>query len=174
MTKSGSWAVVTCLRCSSHSGGPPRLAQAARLERRGPVRHPGPSEGVLTSHHPKRGLALRVLVGVVALGWLSWAPWASPSCVRGAGTRESHFGGRDRTSCSRIRCSEAQTRFGASERGTRSPDIDSRPLKAVFVWIQVQSCTIPPNCRAPFPAPRPPDLGEALRPDQACGRNAQS
>jgi hypothetical protein len=71
MPNSGSWAVGTCLRCPSHLGGSPRLAQAARLERRAAVRYTGPSEGVLTSHHPKQGQALRVLVGGVALGRLS-------------------------------------------------------------------------------------------------------
>ena len=62
------------------------------------------SRGVVTSHHPAQGRAAREPSVAVALGWLSRVRGASSSGTNAAGTREPRFGGRHRTSPSRVRC----------------------------------------------------------------------
>ena len=61
------------------------------------------------------------------LAWLSCVRGASPPGTRGAERRESHFGGRHRTSRYRIRCPRGVHGSWGARRGTRRPDIGSRP-----------------------------------------------
>ena len=64
-----------------------------------------------------------------------------------------HFGARNRISPrSRVRCLEGAAPFWASQRGTRHPDIDSRPLGAVFIRIWGESCTDRSSSRGPLVA----------------------
>jgi len=98
------------------------------------------------------------------LGWLSWVRRASRSGTRGAGRRESHFGGRHRTSCYRVRCWRGGAPFWASRRGTRHPDIGSRPFGAVFIWIRGRSCIDRSSSRGPLHA----------RPAALCRHRARS
>ena len=93
---------------------------------------------------------------------------ASPSGANVAGTREPHFGGRHRTSRSRVRCLEGGAPFWATQRGTRHPDIDSRPLGAVFIRIWGESCTDRSSSRGPLVA-RP----AALSPPR-CATNSRA
>ena len=93
---------------------------------------------------------------------------ASPSGTRGAGTRESHFGGRHRTFRYRIRCWRGGAPFWASWRGTWHPYIDSRPLGALFIRIRGWSCTDRSSSRGPLHA-----LPAALRPPQSEERSDQ-
>ena len=123
---------------------------------------------MLTSHHPKLGQPLRVLAGVVELGRLSWPPWASPSCVRGAGKREPHFEGRHRTSPSRVRCLRGVHGSRGPRRGTWRPDMHSGRVKAVFIRIRARSCTDRSSSRAPRHA-----HPAALRPPQSEARSGQ-
>ena len=97
------------------------------------------------------------------LGWLSCVRGASPSGTRGAGRRESHFGGRHRTSRYRIRCLQGVHGSRGTRRGTRRPDIDSRPLGAVFIRIRSRSCIDRSSSRVPrhaHPAALCPPQGE--------------
>ena len=102
------------------------------------------------------------------LGWLSCVRRASRSGARGAGRRDSHFGGRHRTSCYRVRCWRGGAPFWASRRGTRHPDIGSRPFGAVFIWIRGRSCIDRSSSRGPLHA-RP----AALCPPQSEERSDQ-
>jgi hypothetical protein len=112
------------------------------------------------------------------LGWLSCVRRASRSGTRGAGRRDSHFGGRHRTSCYRVRCWRGGAPFWASRRGTRHPDIGFRPFGAVFIWIRGRSCIDRSSSRDPLHAPPaalcPPTERGALRPDQGHGGHARS
>ena len=126
------------------------------------------SRGVVTSHHPAQGRAAREPSGPAALGWLSRVRGASSSGTNAAGTREPRFGGRHRTFRSRVRSLEGGAPFWASQRGTRHPDIDSRPLGAVFVRIWGESCTDRSSSRGPLVA-RP----AALSPPR-CATNSRA
>ena len=77
---------------------------------------------------------------------------ASLNCTKSLGRRVRHFGGRHRTSRSRVRCLEGAAPFWTSQRGTRHPDIDSGPLEAVFIRIRSQSCTDRSSSRGPLVA----------------------
>ena len=97
------------------------------------------------------------------LGWLSCVRGASPSGTRGAGRRESHFGGRHRTSRYRIRCLRGVHGSRGTRRGTRRPDMHSGRVKAVFIRIRARSCIDRPSSRAPrhaHPAALRPPQGE--------------
>lgn len=102
------------------------------------------------------------------LGWLSCVRRASRSGTRGAVRRYSHFGGRHRTFRYRIRCWRGGAPFWASRRGTRHPDIGSRPFEAVSIRIRARSCIDRSCSRDPLHA-RP----AALRPPQSEERSDQ-
>jgi len=130
----------------------------------------GSSRGVVASHHHPQGRAVRVTSVPAALGWLSRVRGASPSGANVVGRREPRFGGRHRTngtSRSRVRCLEGGAPFWASQRGTRHPDIDSRPLGAVFIRIRSQSCIDRQSWARPFlvrpAADRPPPCATKSR-----------
>ena len=95
-------------------------------------------------------------------------PGASLSCVRGAGERESHFGGRHRTFRYRIRCLRGVRGSRGPRRGTWHPGIDSRPFGALFIRIRGRSCIDRSSSRGPLHA-RP----AALRPPQSEERSDQ-
>ena len=59
-----------------------------------------------------RGRPVRAPSALGESGWASRGARASPICTRGAGRRESHFGGGDRTSCWRVRCPWGACRHG--------------------------------------------------------------
>ena len=142
---------------STCSRDPPSHAPHARRARGGRARAPRWGLGggiqrtvgidpVLWAPRPSR-----------VLGWHSCVRRASRSGIRGLGRRESHFGGRHRTSCSRVRCWRGGAPFWALQRGTRHPDIGSRPLGAVFVRFRARSCIDLPPRRA-FLVSRPAAL----------------
>ena len=59
-----------------------------------------------------RGRPVRAPSALGESGWASRVARASPICTRGAGTRESHFGGRHRISYRSIRCLWGACRHG--------------------------------------------------------------
>ena len=133
-------------RGSTCSRDPPSHAPHARRARGGRARAPrwGLGGGIQRTVGIDPVLWAPRPFGV--LGWCSCVRRASRSGIRGPGRRESHFGGRHRTSCSRVRCWRGGAPFWALQRGTRHPDIGSRPIGAVFIRIRARSCIdLPPR-----------------------------
>ena len=93
---------------------------------------------------------------------------ASQTCTNCPGTRFCHFGAAMEISRYKIRCLKGGTPFWATQRGTRHPDIDSRPLGAVFIRIWGESCTDRSSSRGPLVA-RP----AALSPPR-CATNSRA
>ena len=125
------------------------------------------SRGVVTSHHPAQGRTARVPSVAAALGSLSRVRGAPPSGANVAGTREPRFGGRHRTSRSRVRCLRGVHGSRGSRRGTWRPDMHSGRVKAVFIRIRARSCD-----RSSSRAPRHAHPA-ALRPPQSEARSGQ-
>ena len=108
----------------------------------------------------------------------------SPECVghlrRVPGGLEGEnriFGGRHRTSATGFGAWRGGAPFWASRRGTRHPDIDSRPLGAVFIRIRGGRVPIARLAEAPLSrAPRRSPATErgALRPNRGHGGHARS
>ena len=170
--------IGTRRRCPTHSGERPTRHGHARLARRSILCR------VVAGYHPPTRTYVyhqRATLKPSALGesgWASCVARASQICTKPPGRRLRHFGGGERISCSRVRCLEGGAPFWASRRGTRHPDIGSRPLGAVFIRIRGRSCIDHSSSRVPRHAhPRgalPATVRGALRPDQGRGRHARS
>jgi hypothetical protein len=132
-------------------------ARASRWGLGGGIQRTAPLNPVLWAPRPS---------GVLA--WLSCVRGASRSGTRGAGTRESHFGGRHRTFRYRIRRLRGVRGSGGPRRGTWRPDMLSRRVEAVFIRIRGWSCTDRSSSRGPLHA-----LPAALRPPQSEERSDQ-
>ena len=126
------------------------------------------SRGVVTSHHPAQGRTARVPSVPAALGWLSRVRGAPPSGANLVGRREPRFGGRHRTSRSRVRWLRGVHVSRGPRRGTWRPDMHSGRVKAVFIRIRARSCTDRSSSRAPRHA-----HPAALRPPQSEERSDQ-
>ena len=123
---------------------------------------------MVASHHPAQGRAAREPSVAVALGWFSCVRGASLSGANVAETRDPRFGGRHRTSRSRVRWLRGVHGSRGPRRGTWRPDMHSRRVKAVFIRIRARSCTDRSSSRAPRHA-----HPAALRPPQSEERSDQ-